>query len=141
MGYQNNILHEHDVIWIRDCQFEIMNDFNSFRDKGIQLRFLRRSGNPMVFFDKDEFRFMGQSITLEQDNNIVKMANRVMDSMNTDARGANQVGVTDKAAGMVSYPFQRRTSLPRGEPDVVAGRAVFAQNPERLRPLLVACRV
>ena len=64
----------------------------------------RKAGYHMVgistsyhFFDKDEFTFMGRSISYDQANDIVKLANRVMDVMNTGVRGANKVNTTDAA--------------------------------------------
>ena len=67
---------------------------NTYRKSGYQSVGISTSYH---FFDKDEFKFMGRSISYDQANNIVKMANRVLDSMNTGARGANQVNVTDEA--------------------------------------------
>ena len=67
---------------------------NTYRKSGYQSVGISTSYH---FFDKDEFKFMGKSISYDQANNMVKMANRVLDSMNTGARGANQVNVTDEA--------------------------------------------
>ena len=64
----------------------------------------RRSGYQSVgistsyhFFDKDEFMFMGNAIAYDQANGIVKIANQVLDAMNTGAKGANKVNTTDAA--------------------------------------------
>ena len=67
---------------------------NTYRKSGYQSVGISTSYH---FFDKDEFKFMGKSISYDQANAMVKMANRVLDSMNTGARGANQVNVTDEA--------------------------------------------
>ena len=49
------------------------------------------------FLCEDEFMFMGKSISIDQANSIVKMANGVLGAMNTGARGANKVDTTDEA--------------------------------------------
>ena len=67
---------------------------NTYRKSGYQSVGISTSYH---FFDKDEFMFMGKSISYDQANSIVKMANRVLDAMNTGARGANKVGTTDEA--------------------------------------------
>ena len=67
---------------------------NTYRKAGYQSVGISTSYH---FFDKDEFMFMGTAITYDQANNIVKIANRVLDAMNTGAKGANQVNTTDAA--------------------------------------------
>ncbi len=67
---------------------------NTYRKGGYQSVGISTSYH---FFDKDEFMFMGRSITYEQANNIVSIANQVLDAMNTGARGANKVNTTDAA--------------------------------------------
>ncbi len=67
---------------------------NTYRKSGYQSVGISTSYH---FFDKDEFMFMGKSISYDQANSIVKMANGVLDAMNTGARGANKVGTTDEA--------------------------------------------
>ena len=47
------------------------------------------------FFDKDEFRFMGKSITYDEANDIVKMGKRVMDAINSGYDGSNVVGYNE----------------------------------------------
>ena len=49
------------------------------------------------FFDKDEFRFMGQSISYDQANAMVTIARNVLDSLNTDYKGSNAIGYSEKA--------------------------------------------
>ena len=49
------------------------------------------------FFDKDEFRFAGREITLDQANDIVCMAIRLNNMMNTGHRGNNRVGINEPA--------------------------------------------
>ncbi len=49
------------------------------------------------FFDCDEFRFMGQPITYEKANEIVKMARMVKDVINTGSRGNDAVGYGENA--------------------------------------------
>ena len=70
----------------------------------------RKAGYHMVgistsyhFFDKDEFTFMGRSISYDQANDIVKLANRVMDVMNTGVRGANKVNAFIRAFNSQLY--------------------------------------
>ena len=67
---------------------------NTYRKSGYQSVGISTSYH---FFDKDEFMFMGRSISCDQANSIVKMANQVLDAMNTSARGANKVNTTDAA--------------------------------------------
>lgn len=67
---------------------------NTYRKSGYQSVGISTSYH---FFDKDEFMFMGRSISCDQANSIVKMANQVLDAMNTGARGANKVNTTDAA--------------------------------------------
>ena len=48
------------------------------------------------FFDEDEFKFMGKSITYDQANRIVQMADQVNKAINDGYRGANKIGYTEK---------------------------------------------
>ena len=47
------------------------------------------------FFDKDEFMFMGRTITYAQANDIVRLANRVYNVLNEGQHGANQIGFSE----------------------------------------------
>ena len=49
------------------------------------------------FFDKDEFRFMGRSISYDQANAMVVLARRVRDALNTDHRGSDAIGYSENA--------------------------------------------
>lgn len=48
------------------------------------------------FFDKDEFRFMGRSITIDQANDIVDIGRRVSSVINEGFSGANKIRVSEK---------------------------------------------
>ena len=48
------------------------------------------------FFSKDEFRFMGSSISYDQANDIVAIARRVSSAINDGYQGANKIGYSDK---------------------------------------------
>lgn len=49
------------------------------------------------FFGKDEFFFMGKPISYDRANDIVKIADDVLEAMNAGCHGANQVNTTDQA--------------------------------------------
>ncbi len=49
------------------------------------------------FFDRDEFRFGGESISYEEANRLVKMARMVHDCLNTGARGENVIKYDEKS--------------------------------------------
>ncbi len=49
------------------------------------------------FFDKDEFRFMGRSISYDQANAMVELARTVKNAMNTGYRGNDTIGYSEPA--------------------------------------------
>ena len=49
------------------------------------------------FFDKDEFMFMGRSISYQQANEIVALAQRVYNVLNEGKHGANMIGYGEAA--------------------------------------------
>jgi hypothetical protein len=49
------------------------------------------------FFSGDEFRFMGQGITYDQANEMVKLARKVKDMINSGARDNNVIGYSEPA--------------------------------------------
>ncbi len=49
------------------------------------------------FFDKDEFRFMGRSISYDQANAMVVMARTVKDAMNTGYRDKDTIGYGEQS--------------------------------------------
>ena len=49
------------------------------------------------FFDKDEFMFMGRTISYEQANEIVALAQRVYNVLNEGHHGANVIGYSEPA--------------------------------------------
>ena len=67
---------------------------NTYRESGYHSVGISTSYH---FFDKDEFKFMGKSISYEKANKIVKIADGVLEAMNNGCHGANQVNTTDQA--------------------------------------------
>lgn len=49
------------------------------------------------FFSSDEFRFMGRSISYDLANDMVKLAKRVKDMINSGARDNNVIGFSEPA--------------------------------------------
>ena len=49
------------------------------------------------FFDEDEFMFMGRSISYQQANEIVALAQRVYNVLNEGKHGANMIGYGEAA--------------------------------------------
>lgn len=49
------------------------------------------------FFSKDEFRYMGRPITYEQANEIMKIGNSVLCSLNSGYDHKNKIGPNEKA--------------------------------------------
>ena len=49
------------------------------------------------FFDKDEFMFMGRTISYQQANEIVALAQRVYNVLNEGHHGANIIGYNEAA--------------------------------------------
>ncbi len=48
------------------------------------------------FFSKDEFRFMGRSISYDQANDLVKIGRMVSSAINEGHQGANKIGYGEK---------------------------------------------
>ena len=47
------------------------------------------------FFDKDEFKIMGKSITVDEANDIVQIARNMHSIINGGYQGANQIGYNE----------------------------------------------
>ena len=49
------------------------------------------------FFERDEFKFMGQSISYDKANSMVELAQKVQDMINVGARGNDVIGYSEPA--------------------------------------------